>query len=176
MALTLSVNMAAATTGFATQPGWLLEIDDGAMRLSSLGNLPDAMGVPWLGADFAVEGLEQAGNLAAGGRVKLLDADGAFTAAALNGELSDVPARLWSVDRGALAPGDPVLAFEGSLDNPRVDPEKGEMSIDLVAAAPEALKSPRLKIGPATGITVQIPAGTTLRVGNTTITVEDPRQ
>lgn len=171
---TLSGPMQAAVAALGTFPGWLVAIGATPTRISSFGDVT-AMGLAWTGASFRIGGLGQDGNLQAGGRIEFDDGDGAWNASHLLGELSDVRCQVWAADAAALAVGDPVFVFDGSLDNSRAQYAAGTVTADLVPARPGRLKTPRMKIGPQTGITTQIPVGTVLRIGSVTITVEDPR-
>lgn len=175
MSVTLSSPMQAAVSAMGTAPGWLVQIGT-ATRISSFGDVT-AMGLAFVGAGFEISGLGMGGNLATGGRIAIFDGDGSWNASHLLGDLSGVDCLVWVADRSALAVADPVLVFAGSLDKSRANYMRDvtTVTVDLVPAQPGRLKTPRLKIGPDTGVTTRIPAGTVMRVGNTIITVEDPR-
>ncbi|MCB1906637.1 MAG: hypothetical protein KDH15_04650 [Rhodocyclaceae bacterium] len=173
MSVTLSAAMAAASTAMGSVPGWLVQIGD-STRIASLGDVT-AMGLTWLGADIEISGLTQGGNLSSGGRIVIADPDLAWASLHLNGQLNGQACKVWSVDASALAAGDPVLEFTGSLAQSAHQPERCTVTARLAPNRAAAPMTPRMKIGPATGTTIQLPPGSVLRVGNTSIVVEDPR-
>lgn len=173
MSVNLSVAMEAASAAMGSAPGWLVQIG-AATRISSLGDVT-AMDQPWLGADIDISGLTQGGNLSSGGRIVIFDADLAWASLHLNGQLNGQACKIWSVDASALAIGDPVREFTGSLAQSSHQPERCTVTARLAPNRAAAPMTPRMKIGPATGTTIQLPPGTVLRVGNTSIVVEDPR-
>ncbi|MCB1896790.1 MAG: hypothetical protein KDF95_16250 [Rhodocyclaceae bacterium] len=176
MSETLTAEMDAAVSALGRRPGWLVLIG-AATRISSFGDIPATQTTPaWSGAQFEISGLGEGGNLATGGRIVFSDPDLAWQSLHLNGGLSGVACTVWAADAGALTdPDSPVLKFDGQLDNSRARPMDAEVHVDLVPSAPGALKTPRLTIGPDTGVFRQIPAGTVMRVGQQEITVEDGR-
>lgn len=158
----------------ATAPGWLVQIG-ASTRLATFGD-GTAMGLPFVGSAFKIEGLSAAGNLdESGARIIFDDADGAWNASHLLGELSGVAVIVWAADAGNLGVGGPTHVFSGQLDNSRAQPQRATVTAELVPAQPGLLRTPRKTIGPDTGITHTLPAGTVLRLGSAVITIEDSR-
>ena len=166
----------AAVTFAATRPGWLVQIGT-STRLSSFGTT-NMLGQDWTGTGFAVSGIRAAGNLnETGGQVVLDDADLAWTASHLLGGLSGVDCSIWFVaNADDMVTTPPRKVFVGHLDNSRAAPMRAIVTAQLVPTRPGLLKTPRLTMGPETGMTRAVPAGTVMRFGTAVITVEDSRK
>lgn len=170
--------MTAAVSQMTTGPGWLVQIGVAPAHtpsyVSTLGDVT-AMGIPFAGASFRITGLDESGNLLGRGSIEFDDPDLSWTALHLLGSLADARVLIWRADRGALAAGDPVPAPRVSLGRSRAQPMRGTVTWDLVPASPGAPKTPRLRIGPQTGVNRSLPPGAVLQFGAVTFTVKDPR-
>lgn len=168
---TLSIASSAALSATITRPIALIEIGFApTSRLSTAGDVVWA-GQAWSGAQrVAVSGLSADGSGSQSARLVIGNADLAFGALVLGQGVADRPVRIWTGDAAALADDDLTLAFEGVIASAEVTPESVTMS--LSAQGSRTLFAPRRFVGASAGFTRLIPAGTQIKIGSTTYTLE----
>lgn len=168
---TLSTAADAALSATITRPIALIEIGFApTSRLSTAGDVVWA-GQSWSGAQrVAVSGLSADGSGSQSARLVIGNADLAFGALVLGQGVADRPVRIWTGDAAALADDDLTLAFDGVIESAEVTPESVAMS--LAAQGSRTLFSPRRFVGASAGFTRLIPAGTQIKIGSTTYTLE----
>jgi len=168
---TLTPAAAAALGATITRPAMLVEIGfSPASRLSTAGDVTWA-GQVWSGGQrVRVSGLSADGAGAQSARLEIGNADLAFGALVLGQGVADRVVRIWTGDAAALADADLALVFDGVVASADVTPERVQMT--LTAQGSRTLYSPRRFVGASAGFTSLIPAGTTLRIGATTYTLE----
>lgn len=161
----------AALSATITQPIALIEIGFApTSRLSTAGDVSWG-GYAWSGAQrVAVSGLSADGSGSQSARVQIGNADLAFGALVLGQGVADRSVRIWTGDAGALGDDDLVLAFSGVIASAEVTPDA--VTLSLVAQGSRTLFAPRRFIGASAGFTRLIPAGTQIKVGSTTYTLE----
>ena len=161
----------AALAATITRPIALVEIAfSPASRLSTAGDVTWA-GYAWSGGQrVVVSGLsaDGAGNQSA--RIEIGNADLAFGALVLGQGIADRPVRIWTGDAAALADADLTLAFEGVIASAEVTP--AAVTMTLAAQGSRTLYAPRRFVGASAGFTRLIPAGTQIKIGATTYTLE----
>ena len=161
----------AALAATITRPIALVEIAFSlASRLSTAGDVTWA-GYAWSGGQrVVVSGLsaDGAGNQSA--RIEIGNADLAFGALVLGQGIADRPVRIWTGDAAALADADLTLAFEGVIASAEVTP--AAVTMTLAAQGSRTLYAPRRFVGASAGFTRLIPAGTQIKIGATTYTLE----
>lgn len=168
---TLTPAADAALAATITRPIALIEIGFApTSRLSTAGDVTWS-GYAWSGAQrVVVSGLsaDGAGNQSA--RIEIGNADLAFGALVLGQGIADRPVKIWTGDAAALADADLTLAFDGVIASAEVTDASVVMS--LAAQGSRTLFSPRRFIGASAGFTRLIPAGTQIKIGATTYTLE----
>lgn len=168
---TLSTAADAALAATITRPIALIEIGFApTSRLSTAGDVVWA-GQPWSGAQrVAVTGLSADGSGSQSARLVIGNADLAFGALVLGQGVADRPVRIWTGDAAALADDDLTLAFDGVIESAEVTPEFVTMS--LAAQGSRTLFAPRRFVGASAGFSRLIHAGTQIKIGSTTYTLE----
>ena len=168
---TLTPAADAALSATITRPIALVEIAFAPLsRLSTAGDVTWA-GYAWSGAQrVVVSGLsaDGAGNQSA--RLEIGNADLAFGALVLGQGIADRPVKIWTGDAAALADADLTLVFEGVIASAEVTP--AAVTMTLAAQGSRTLFAPRRFIGASAGFTRLIPAGTQIKIGATTYTLE----
>lgn len=161
----------AALSATITRPIALVEIAFSPVsRLSTAGDVTWA-GYAWSGAQrVAVSGLSSDGSGSQSARVQIGNADLAFGALVLGQGVADRAVRIWTGDAGALGDDDLALAFAGVIASAEVTPDA--VTLSLVAQGSRTLFAPRRFVGASAGFTRLIPAGTQIKVGATTYTLE----
>lgn len=165
---TLTVTMESSVNSTVTKPGYLIEIGfSTTLRFSTLGD------VTWAGNAFSgARSISVRGLTDAAGTIEFGNADDGLTALLLNEGVADKSVRVWVADANALGDDDPVLIFDGVGDEVTVSTEKA--TVTLAAPSSQVLMSPRRFVGPSSGFNYLTPAGTTVKIGNTTLTLERP--
>lgn len=168
---TLTPAADAALSATITRPIALVEIAFApTSRLSTAGDVTWA-GYAWSGGQrVVVSGLsaDGAGNQTA--RLEIGNADLAFGALVLGQGIADRAVRIWTGDAAALADDDLTLAFDGVIASAEVTP--AAVAMTLAAQGSRTLFAPRRFVGASSGFTRLIPAGTQIKIGATTYTLE----
>lgn len=163
MAKTLSPALAAATSAFATTPGWLVEIvwgDSTTSRFSSRGDQTFDSQI-FLSGRLGKVAVDETG-----GSLELMNGDLAAVALVLNKD-TGARCRIWKFYTDNPAPADVDLRFDGITDAIDMgNPDR--VRIDLVAD----LQVTQRTISPATGFNHLSPAGRTITWGGQTYTLE----
>ena len=161
----------AALAATITRPIALIEIAfSPTSRLSTAGDVVWA-GSAWSGGQrVAVSGLSADGSGNQSARLQIGNADLAFGALVLGQGIADRAVRIWTGDAAALADDDLTLAFSGVIASAEVTPAAVTMA--LVAQGSRTLFAPRRFIGASAGFSRLIPAGTQIKIGATTYTLE----
>ena len=168
---TLTTAADAALAATITRPIALIEIGFApTSRLSTAGDVTWS-GYAWSGAQrVVVSGLSSDGSGSQSARVQIGNADLAFGALVLGQGIADRAVRIWTGDAAALADDDLTLAFSGVIASAEVTPAAVTMA--LVAQGSRTLFAPRRFIGASAGFSRLIPAGTQIKIGATTYTLE----
>lgn len=161
----------AALSATITQPIALVEVAFAPVsRLSTRGDVSWG-GHLWSGMQrVAVSGLSSDGSGSQSARVQIGNADLAFGAIVLGQGIADRPVKIWTGDAAALADADLALAFEGVIASAEVTP--AAVTMTLAAQGSRTLFAPRRFVGASAGFTRLIPAGTQIKIGATTYTLE----
>ena len=164
---TLSPALIAELGLTITRPGYLVSIAfDTPLYLSTLGDVTWG-GHTWLSSDVDVGKLTRGSSAAQVAGISLGNLDALYSAIVLNGGVADRAVAVYAVYAGA--PADAVLEFSGVGD----DVEVGDrVNISLVSRSTQEIFAPRRRIGPATGFSILLPAGTLIPMGNTTYVLE----
>lgn len=168
---TLTPATDAALASTITRPIALVEIDfSPTARLSTAGDVTWS-GQVWSGGQrVVVSGLSADGAGTQSARLEIGNADLAFGALVLGQGIADRAVRIWTGDAAALADADLTLAFEGVIASAEVTP--ATVTMTLAAQGSRTLFAPRRFIGASAGFTRLIPAGTQIKIGATTYTLE----
>lgn len=168
---TLTEPTASATGATVTQPLYLIEIGfSPALRLSTRGDVT-WNSVIWSGGELvAVSGLQSDGSGRQSGTIQVGNLDDYLGTLVLGQGVADRACKLWKADGAALAASDPVLVFDGVIA--RADVDVSRVSLILAGAGSRAAFVPSRVIGPAAGFSVLTPAGTQIRIGTSTYTLE----
>lgn len=168
MARTLDAGLAAAIVERGTSPGWLIEIGTTTpLRYSTRGTLSYG-GYTWVGG-AVLSGVEFSGDLGASVTLELPNTDNAASALALTDLLREVEVTLWAyydVSGTGYAEELRTLAVDAveSINSTRV-----EFSLSSIAEG--ASRLPDVLVGPPLCNHIP-PAGTVIRWGWTTVTLE----
>ena len=167
--LTPAADAALSTT--ITRPIALVEIAFSPVsRLSTAGDVTWS-GQVWSGGQrVAVSGLSADGSGNQSAQLQIGNADLAFGALELGQGVADRSVRIWTGDAGALGDDDLTLAFSGVIASAEVTPES--VTLSLAAQGSRTLFAPRRFIGASAGFSRLIPAGTQIKIGVTTYTLE----
>lgn len=168
---TLTPAADAALASTITRPIALVEIAFSPVsRLSTAGDVTWS-GQVWSGGQrVVVSGLSADGAGTQSARLEIGNADLAFGALVLGQGIADRAVRIWTGDAAALADDDLTLAFSGVIASAEVTPAAVTMA--LVAQGSRTLFAPRRFIGASAGFSRLIPAGTQIKIGATTYTLE----
>ena len=161
----------AAASSAVTQPLYLIEIGfTPALRLSTRGDVT-WNGLAWSGGETIVVGsLDADGSGRQSGTVQVGNLDDYMGTLVLAQGVADRPVKVWKADGAALDVADPVLVFDGVATSADVDTSR--VSLSLAGAGTRSAFAPRRVVGAAAGFTVLIPAGTKIRIGADTYTLE----
>lgn len=163
LAKTLSPALQAATSAFATTPGWLVEIAWDASTVSRFSSRGDQT----FGGQVFLSG--RLGKVAvdeAGGSLELMNGDLAAVALVLNRD-TGAPCRIWKFYTDNPATADVDLRFEGITD--AIDMSNPDrVRIELVADTQVTQRT----ISPATGFNHLSPIGRAITWGGQTFTLE----
>lgn len=167
----LSGLMAQAVEKKVTQPGYLCEIQKTSLiRLSNHGT------VEWndqiyVQAMVRVDSLTQSGNGVQPGTLTLDNADNALSTILLQEGIEGMSCKLWVFDKLALGDLDPLLVFDGSVDEVTAWNTQ-TVTLSLLSSRAGVNTSPRQFISPATGFNFITPRGTTLTINGESIVLE----
>lgn len=161
----------AALSATITRPIALIEIGFAPVsRLSTRGDVSWG-GHLWSGVQrVTVSGLSADGSGSQSARLEIGNTDLVFGALVLGQGVADRPVRIWAGDAAALADDDLMLAFDGVIASAEVADASVVMS--LTAQGSRTLYAPRRFVGASAGFTQLIPAGTQIKIGSTTYTLE----
>lgn len=161
----------AALSATITQPIALVEVAfTPASRLSTRGDVSWG-GHLWSGVQrVAVSGLSADGSGSQSARLEVGNADRVFGTLVLGQGVADRAVRIWTGDAAALATDDMALAFDGVIASAEVTDDSVVMS--LTAQGSRTLYAPRRFVGASAGFNRLIPAGTQIKIGSTTYTLE----
>jgi hypothetical protein len=124
-------------------------------------------GFTWVGTDVRIDSMRRTTGAAKGAQISIQNSDLAYGTLVLSEGVSDKVMKIYSVYAGA--PADAVLEFDGVGDSAEV----GErVTISMLGAATQASFAPRRRISVATGFNTLLPAGTIIRMGTTSYTLE----
>lgn len=154
-----------------TRPIYLVEVD--FMPVSRLSTAGDVTwnGLSWSGArSVEVSGLSSDGTGSARAALSVGNVDLAFGTLALSQGVADRAVTIWSGDATALAAGDLVQVFAGVIQSAEVGDERVTFALGSVGSRTQF--SPRRFIGPSAGFMTLLPAGTQIRMGTQTYTLE----
>ena len=168
-ALTYATTTAAAAP--VTQPLYLIEIGFApALRISTRGDVT-WNALSWSGGEtIAVGSLDADGSRRQTGSIQIGNLDDYVGTLVLAQGVADRPVKIWKADVAALGVADPVLVFDGVATSADVDTSR--VSLSLAGSGTRSAFAPRRVIGAAAGFTVLIPAGTKIRIGADTYTLE----
>ena len=171
---TLSIPTGNAVAATITQPGYFVRLGfDTIVRLSSRGT-QSCDGQTWTGGRLGkISGLNWDGKGQQSCTFEIVNTDLAYSALVLNEGVADRTAEIWKFYGDNPAAGDPVMVFDGVMDEANIAADK--VTITAVGENTRTLYSPRRFIGPATGFNHLMPAGTKLSWGGQTITLERGR-
>lgn len=166
--LTLATTTALRKT--VTAPIALIEIGfEPPVRLSTRG---DVMwrGQSWSGVQrVSVSDLAAEGSGAQAAQIEIGNYDLAFGTVILSRGVADRPVRIWQGDAAAMGEDDLTLVFEGVIEAAEVG---DAVRITCGPAESAARNFPRRRIGVATGFTHVLPAGTVVRIGANSFTLQ----
>ena len=168
---TLTDASLSAAAGTVTQPIYLIEIGfTPPLRLSTRGDVTWA-GNLWSGGETIVVGsLDADGSGRQSGAVQIGNLDDYMGALVLSQGVADRPMKVWKADGAALDAADPVLVFDGVVEGADVDTSR--VSLSLAGSGTRSAFAPRRVIGAASGFNFLLPAGTKIKIGATTYTLE----
>ena len=154
-----------------TQPLYLIEIGFApALRLSTRGDVT-WNALSWSGGEaIAVGSLDADGSGRQSGAIQVGNLDDYVGTLVLAQGVADRPVKIWKADGAALAVADPVLVFDGVVE--RADVDASRVSLTLAGAGTRSAFAPRRVIGPAAGFNFLMPAGSKIKIGATTYTLE----
>lgn len=164
-----------ATTNAAdaavTQPLYLIEIGfTPPLRLSTRGDVT-WNALAWSGGEKIVVGsLDADGSGRQSGTIQIGNLDDYVGTLVLAQGVADRPVRVWKADGTALDVADPALVFDGVIQGADVDTSR--VSLSLAGSGTRSAFAPRRVIGAASGFNFLLPAGTKIKIGATTYTLE----
>lgn len=162
MGRTITVATEGKVTQIATEPGFLVELTfplTGIVRQCTREQTA-WNGFTWVTASLKLGGIEGSGQR---GTLEYGDDDAAMRTLVLAEGINDRRVRVWKFYRGAVAPADPVLIFDGVGDGAQM--RQGKVTIGVVRSGSRTLVTPRQRIGPATGFNHLPPEGTLIKWG-----------
>jgi|JI102314A2RNA_FD_contig_81_654617_length_685_multi_1_in_0_out_0_1 hypothetical protein len=171
MAATQTPAAASAAGQAVTRPIYLIQIGAGASpsRLTT-GQAIVWRGVSWsAGSSVEVSGLSANGGAGQSGQIRLGNARLDWGALVL-GDVRDTPVKVWAGDAGAIGDDDLRLVFDGAIDAAEVSDQHATLT--LAPSTTRAQFAPRRIIGPETGLTVLLPAGSRVPVGGQVYVIE----
>lgn len=168
---TLTPATTSATDATVTQPLYLIEIGFAPpLRLSTRGDVT-WNALAWSGGEaIDVSRLEADGTGRQSGTVQIGNLDDYVGTLVLGQGVADRPVKIWKADGAALDVADPVLVFDGVVE--RADVDTARVSLSLAGAGTRSAFAPRRVIGSASGFNFMLPAGTKIRIGADTYTLE----
>ncbi|MDD3675882.1 hypothetical protein [Thauera propionica] len=168
---TLTDAALSAAAGTVTKPLYLIEIGfTPALRLSTRGDVT-WNALAWSGGEaIAVSSLDADGSGWQSGTIQIGNLDDYVGTLILAQGVADRPVMVWKADGTALDVADPVLVFDGVATSADVDTSR--VSLSLAGAGTRSAFAPRRVIGPASGFSFLLPAGTKIKIGATTYTLE----
>ena len=119
--LSLTAPMIAGLGATISQPGLFVELGfSSVVRLCdrATGTTRTWNSLTWTVADVAVSDFSIANGIVQRLTLSLFDSDNAILSLLLNQNAPDLAAKLWYFDSTATAATDPVLIFDGLMDNP----------------------------------------------------------
>ena len=161
----------SAAAGTVTQPLYLIEIGFApALRLSTRGDVT-WNALAWSGGEaIAVGSLDADGSGRQSGTIQIGNLDDYVGTLVLAQGVADRPVKVWKADGAALDVADPVLVFDGVVTSADVDTSR--VSLSLAGSGTRSAFAPRRVIGAASGFNFLLPAGTKIKIGATTYTLE----
>lgn len=161
----------SATDATVTRPLYLIEIGFAPLlRLSTRGDVTWG-GNLWSGGEaIAVGSLEADGTGRQSGTVQIGNLDDYVGTLVLGQGVADRPVKVWKADGAALDVADPVLVFDGVIQSADVDTSR--VSLSLAGSGTRSAFVPSRVIGAASGFNFLLPAGTKIRIGADTYTLE----
>ena len=161
----------AAADAPVTQPLYLIEIGFApALRLSTRGDVI-WNALSWSGGEaIAVGSLDADGSGRQSGTIQVGNLDDYAGTLVLAQGVADRPVKIWKADGAALDVADPVLVFDGVVE--RADVDISRVSLSLAGSGTRSAFAPRRVIGPAAGFNFLMPAGSKIKIGATTYTLE----
>ena len=161
----------SAADAAVTQPLYLIEIGfTPALRLSTRGDVT-WNSLSWSGGEaIDVSSLDADGSGRQSGTVQIGNLDDYVGTLVLGQGVADRPVKVWKADGVALDVADPVLVFDGVAQGADVDTSR--VSLSLAGSGTRSAYAPRRVIGPAAGFNFLLPAGTKIRIGADTYTLE----
>jgi hypothetical protein len=167
----LTTQTQEATSAPVTQPIYLVEIDfSPKIRLSTNGDVTWG-GHEWSGGQIVVvSNLGSDGGGATRATLQIGNLDGAIGTLTLGQGINDKAVRIFAGDKSALGPDDLELVFVGVVRSADVDEKR--VSMRLEPQNVKTMMAPRRFIGPESGFTKLMPAGTKITIGSTTYTLE----
>lgn len=168
---TLTPATTSATDATVTQPLYLIEIGfSPALRLSTRGDVA-WNSLSWSGGEaIDVSSLDADGSGRQSGTVQIGNLDDYVGTLVLSQGVADRPVKIWKADGAALDVADPVLVFDGVIQSADVDTSR--VSLSLAGSGTRSAFAPRRVIGAASGFNFLLPAGTKIKIGATTYTLE----
>ena len=160
-----------ATALAVTQPLYLIEIGFApALRLSTRGDVT-WNALAWSGGEaIAVGSLDADGSGRQSGTVQVGNLDDYMGTLVLAQGVADRPVKIWKADGAALDVADPALVFDGVVTSADVDTSR--VSLSLAGSGTRSAFAPRRVIGAAAGFNFLMPAGSKIKIGATTYTLE----
>lgn len=168
---TLTPATTSATDATVTQPLYLIEIGfSPALRLSTRGDVT-WNSLSWSGGEaIDVSSLDADGSGRQSGTVQIGNLDDYVGTLVLSQGVADRPVKIWKADGAALDVADPVLVFDGVAQGADVDTSR--VSLSLAGSGTRSAFVPSRVIGAASGFNFLLPAGTKIKIGATTYTLE----
>jgi len=158
---TLSGTLIAELGLTVTNPGYLVSMDFNTPRYwSTLGDVTWG-GHDWVATDVKVGELSRDLSANKTANISLANYDGVMGTLVDTEKVGDRAVLIYAVYAGA--PTEAQLEFGGVGDAAEID---ARVSISFVGQSTARAFSPRRRIGPATGFTVLMPAGSVLTIGN----------
>ena len=161
----------AAAAVAVTQPLYLIEIGfTPPLRLSTRGDVT-WNGLAWSGGEaIAVSSLDADGSGRQSGTIQIGNLDDYVGTLVLAQGVADRPVKVWKADGTALDVAAPALVFDGVIQGADVDTTR--VSLSLAGSGTRSAFAPRRVIGAASGFNFLLPAGTKIKIGATTYTLE----
>ena len=167
----ITETLSTSSSSLVTQPLYLIEIGfTPALRLSTRGDVTWSA-LAWSGGEtIVVSSLDADGSGRQSGTIQVGNLDDYVGTLVLSQGVADRPVKIWKTDGMALDAADPVLVFDGVVEGADVDTTR--VSLSLAGAGTRSAFAPRRVIGAASGFNFLLPAGTKIKIGATTYTLE----